>query len=588
MADTQTDTTNPAGADIGALINPPAGLTAGLADINRAKIEKTEKVYDDTEKRLDQDQARATRAYDATGIGSNQLEPWDEQQQREKFHHEPLEAFGSLGSVVGLLGAAFVHAPMEAGLNASAAAMNAIKAGDDQGYERAFAAHKFNTDLVVKRHDMMRESYSDAITLMQTDMRAGEAKLQMEAARFGDRKVQFLLDNGQSEELYKMMDARSKAVEGMAKAADAINESMLKKNAYDGTAKGIDAAAKQAEQETGQPVDPMETAARKLQAFNRIYKTKTDTPAQEILGTYLAQHPMATAEELAKFADEHHLIPNYGAGAASLGKMDAQHVMRQAQKYAADPDGPEYNDPDAAYARARKESKQTGALLDNDTLKTMAEQYIAGDKSVFQNLGRGAQGAENVVKLRNKVMEVAKEQGLEGQDLALRMAEFSGLMSGQRALGTRAANIEMFANETLNMIAVARKKSEEVPRSEWVPVNRALQSFERNTGDPRIRGFGAAINSLVNVYAKAIAGGGQATVSDKDHARELVTTADSPAQFEEVMSVIEMELKAAKAAPGQVKQQFRELATDKNLGNIPSAAPAGGIIKYDKEGNRVQ
>lgn len=323
MAEPQTDTPNPAGADIGMLINSSANLTSGLAEIGRDKAAKTEKVIDDTERRLDQDQARATRAYEATGIGPNQLEPWDEQQQREKFHHEPLEAFGSLGSVIGLLGAAFVHAPMETGLNASAAAMNAIKVGDDQGYDRAFAAHKFNTDLVVKRHGMMREAYSDAITLMQTDMRAGEAKLQMEAARYGDRKVQFLLENGQSEELYKMLESRNKAVEGMAKAADSINESMLKKQAYDSTAKGIDMAAKQAEKESGQPTNPMETSARKLQAFNRIYKTKTDTPAQEILGTYLAQHPMATADELAEFADKHHLLPSYNRGSTDAKIIDA-------------------------------------------------------------------------------------------------------------------------------------------------------------------------------------------------------------------------------------------------------------------------
>ncbi len=336
MADTQTDTPgtdvpSPAAADIGMLLNQPAKLTEGLAGINRDKVASTEKVIDDTERTMDRDQARATRAYEATGIGPNQLEPWDEQQQREKFRHEPLEAFGSLGSVIGLLGAAFVHAPMEAGLNASAAAMNAIKAGDDQAYERAFAAHKFNTDLVIKRHGMMREAYSDAITLMQTDMRAGEAKLQMEAARFGDRKVQFLLDNGQSEELYKLMEARSKAAEGMTRAADSINESMLKKSAYDGIAKGIDEAATQTQTETGQPVNPMETAARKLQAFNRIYKAKTDTPAQEILGTYLAQHPMATADELAKFADKHNLLPAYRRGGSDAAIVEALYAEHESK-----------------------------------------------------------------------------------------------------------------------------------------------------------------------------------------------------------------------------------------------------------------
>src|SRR5690606_6718593 len=50
--------------------------------------------------------------------------------------------------------------------------------------------------------------------------------------------------------------------------------------------------------------------------------------------------------------------------------------------------------------------------IDDETLTAMAEQYLAGDKSVFQNLGRGAQGATNVVALRKRVAEVAKEAGM--------------------------------------------------------------------------------------------------------------------------------------------------------------------------------
>lgn len=621
---------SPAGSDIGSLVNPPAGLTAGLASIGRDKAASIEKTIDDTEKQLDRDRARTNKAYEATGIGPDQLQPWDEQKQHEKFSHEPLEAFGSLGSVVGIMAAAFTHAPMETAFGASAAAMNAIKAGDDQEYERAWAVHKDNMALVEKRHNMMRDSYSDAITLMKTNMAAGEAKLTMEAARYGDRKVQFLLENGMSEELFKMMEARNKAVEGAVKASNEITESTLKNHAYDTIAKGIDQAAEQAKTGGGE-IDPTEVAGRKLAAFNRIFKTDKETPAQQIMGTFFAQHPTATAEEAAKFADEHHLIPNYGGRAGSNAELMSRtekyetdpnsdtfgnhiasynkaqreltdlkkaegtsknaEVTKRAKQYETDPSSETKGDHKASYDKAAKEviaSLTPGEVIDDDSAKLMAEQYLAGDKTIFQNIGRGGQGPNNVVKVRRAILEEAKKENLSGMDIALRMAEYAGLTAGERTLGTRAANIEMFASETLNMIKVARQASDEVPRSEWVPVNRALQAFERNTGDPKIKAFGASLNALVNAYAKAIAGGGQATVSDKEHAREIIATADSPAQFDAVMGVIEKELSSARAAPGQVKQQFRDLAKDKDLGSIPKDIPSGGTIRYDAEGNRIK
>ena len=144
----------------------------------------------------------------------------------------------------------------------------------------------------------------------------------------------------------------------------------------------------------------------------------------------------------------------------------------------------------------------------------------------------------------------------------------------------------MFADETLRVLDVAKRASKDVPRGEVIPFNRALLAFESNTGDPKVVAFGAAINTLVNTYAKAIAGGGQATVSDKDHAREILLSAYTQEQFDAVLDVLNQEMEAAREAPRQVKQQFRDLAHGDKLGGIPT--PDRPVIKYDAEGNRVQ
>ncbi len=328
MPDTQTDSPSPAGADIGSLISSatPPGLQNRLADIRRDQSAATDKITRDTDSSIDYDQRETHRwreASEASGIEAAKYPKWDADQEREKFRHEPLEAFGSLGSVVGLLASAFVHAPMESAFNASAAAMNAIKAGDDQAYDRAHTAWKENMDLVYKRHDMMRGEYQDATSLMLTDLRAGEAKLKTAAARFGDKRALALSEAGMDKELYEYLDSQNKAVEGLRKINLETMEDTMKAKAYDGIAGGIDQAAKQAQAETGQPPNPAEVAGRKLQAFQRIYKGKTDTPSQELLGMMINEHPEWKSEQLAAEARKQGLLPYANRGGSDAAIIDA-------------------------------------------------------------------------------------------------------------------------------------------------------------------------------------------------------------------------------------------------------------------------
>src|SRR5205807_1908489 len=48
---------------------------------------------------IDRDQAETHRRFAQTGIEPGTLEPWDNNKQREKYRTDPIESFGSLGSV---------------------------------------------------------------------------------------------------------------------------------------------------------------------------------------------------------------------------------------------------------------------------------------------------------------------------------------------------------------------------------------------------------------------------------------------------------------------------------------------------------
>lgn len=216
------------------------------------------------------------------------------------------------------------------------------------------------------------------------------------------------------------------------------------------------------------------------------------------------------------------------------------------------------------------------SALGQDDLKFMADQYLAGDRTVLQNLGRGAQGSKNLVALRNAVRKEAQARGLSGADVAASVAEFEGVKSGERALGTRTAQAGMAVNEADQFADIASDASKSVPRTQFVPANKALNAYQTNTGDPKIVAFGAATNSLINAYARAVSPSGTPTVSDKEHAREMLNTAQTPEQYQSVVSMMKREMAAAQSSPGKVRGEFREAVTrGKPMANPPP--PSGGL-----------
>jgi hypothetical protein len=217
--------------------------------------------------------------------------------------------------------------------------------------------------------------------------------------------------------------------------------------------------------------------------------------------------------------------------------------------------------------------KDPSAGLTDDDRKFMARQYLAGDKSVLQNIGRGAQGARDLVALRRTIREEAEAKGMKPDEVASTLAEFEGLKAGERALGTRTAQAGMAVNEASQFADLALGASQKVDRTKYPSLNSALQAAEKGTGDPAIVQFGAYNNSLINAYARAISPSGTPTVSDKDHAREMLSTAYSKGQYAAVVAAMKQEMGAAMKSPGAVREEFRgygkrQIGPDQS-GNVP-------------------
>lgn len=228
---------------------------------------------------------------------------------------------------------------------------------------------------------------------------------------------------------------------------------------------------------------------------------------------------------------------------------------------------------------ARQGAKDdTEASLDGDTLGMMAKQYLRGDKSVLQNLGRGAQGSANLVALRKSITAEAKAQGLSGEDIAARMADFQGQTAGLRTANNISARIENAAAEAAELAPLAVAAGREVARSGFLPFGRAQVMFNNQTNDPAMNKFATANIGLATAYANAMARGQKATVHDMEEARQLLTTAKDQRAYEAIVEQMKTEIAAAQRAPKSVRENLRNEVSGKGGHGAPAAAPAAAPL----------
>jgi len=616
--------------DVGIDPERNAKVTSELAGIAKGRLEANTYIDRQNMARLEQDRARMDKAFAMESAAADDpalRHPWNADQERVARAHGPLETFGSVGMVFALAASAFTRTPLTSALNAGAAAMNAIHQSDEKAYESAYEAWKANSDLAIKRFNMERNLYEDANKLATTDVGLWQAKRAAIAAQFDDRKAITMLENGMAPELLQLDSQRVEMANKLVQAQKGFEDFNRDRELYTEYVRSH-------LQEGMTPAQQLQVKLNALQAVQEARRPplRTTNADATFIQQFYAEHPNATPEEFSVAFGEFKRGQKQPGGAAggvkpgsvnedrvkmdseirqehpdwtdaqvieernkrlkasntsdagmTVSKLDAREIDRRAKIYEADG-----MDKTAAYDQAKTEV-QNKPTLSEDEAAFMAEQYMQGDKSVLQNLGRGVQGQANLIYLRKKVVELAKREGVSPQELATRMAEFSGMMAAQRTLGTRTANVEMFNNEAINMMQIAQQASHEFSRTQFPLINKALIAYEKGSGDPKVRAFGAAINEVVNTYAKAINGGNAGTVHDKENARELLKDIDTQEQFDAVLDIMRKGLEQARRAPGQVRQELRTLSGGGSTlepAKIPE--PPQNVIRYDAQGNRVQ
>lgn len=212
---------------------------------------------------------------------------------------------------------------------------------------------------------------------------------------------------------------------------------------------------------------------------------------------------------------------------------------------------------------AISKDEMSGAKLTPEAIDQAAEIY-AKTGAMPPNLGRGKQGAETISKIANRSAELLK--GQTSEQIIQGRQENKAEARTRLELGAREGKIAPRVQEAKTFAEIALKASDEVDRGTFRTMNKFLQKTQGEIGDEKLRAFQAANNSLINAYSAAIAGGSP-TVSDKEHARDMLSTADNPKAYRAVVNQMLTEANAALAAPKQVMEGMR--SKPKESGSTP-------------------
>lgn len=349
-------------------------LTGTLTDIKKREVEAKSGTYDAMEAQLTRDQQRAEAAYKrSAGASLNDLKPWDAAAESKKHHTDPLEAFGSAGAVFAAVASLFTRQPMENAMFGIAAAMEAVKVGDEKAYDRSYSAWQDNTKIALDRHKIQHEAYTDALQLMNTNMAVGRAKMQVQAARFDDQKSLALLEAGMDKELIELQNARELQAIKIADARTSMITDNIKLK--DLMSSGFDPK----KPSSPESVDAIEGWKRRWAAPSRAALK----PEQEFTKRWWEEHPNASTEEFTAAYKQWHASTGGRTPVLTEGRQKAAEIERRKAEYVASG-----MDATKAHDKATQEVNRAGTVMSGNRADDLKQRIDMIDIQVLPTIDK--------------------------------------------------------------------------------------------------------------------------------------------------------------------------------------------------------
>lgn len=133
------------------------------------------------------------------------------------------------------------------------------------------------------------------------------------------------------------------------------------------------------------------------------------------------------------------------------------------------------------------------------------------------------------------------------EEIAHFSAGYTAAVRQAGAIGTRRGQVEFSEAELENAAKLSHDAYVKLPRGQFLPFNELTKKIETATSSPEQAAAYAADNTVVNTYARMVSPTGVGTDSDKQHAREMLNTAQSQEAHQAVIDQLMAEGRASRA-----------------------------------------
>lgn len=214
---------------------------------------------------------------------------------------DPIQAFGSAASILGIIGSMVLKQPISTALNASAAAMKARNAQDWTTYEAKYKEWKDATDLAYRHADWEQKHYADGLELLKTNQSLGAAKISAIAAVTQNDQMRALIESGDFKSAAELAGAYTKLADSIATQSFRVRELKAREEYY----RVLAGRAQKPEMIALQQfmAENPEATAEDVARFLGTLKAPGAAQKPEVVATnkFLAEHPDATADDIQKF-----------------------------------------------------------------------------------------------------------------------------------------------------------------------------------------------------------------------------------------------------------------------------------------------
>jgi len=223
-------------------------------------------------------------------------------------------------------------------------------------------------------------------------------------------------------------------------------------------------------------------------------------------------------------------------------------------------DGTHYRDPDGKVMTASQvRDWKINLAKDRSAAVTATKPNSAFDTEDGALLAAFAErGITLPAGLRSKEQQVSTLHGLRTRNAGLTPDEIADKVAkGQIGFGAekketttaagQAGKIAVAQNEVKQFAPLVLQASAAVPRGQFVPYNKLMQTADSAISDPALLTFKTQMTALNNAYDSLAARGGT-DMNKREHIHQLFNTANSPEAVQALVQAIQQEAAAAEKA----------------------------------------